>query len=173
MDNIDFRKKAGKLHGLSLCSMLITAAFVIGAVLLTLFFRTDINGVMSIAADAEASLWLCFAMLILAAALCVIMPAARVLTLVFSALSGAAAALISYFYSEVTIFSTEFFALCGVIFIFSAAFSCASENAFMLSVKLRELVRTDRRSRYELNLFCVLFAALMFAAIISAVLFTM
>ena len=173
MDNIDFRKKAGKLHGLPLGSMLTTAAFAVGAVLLALFFRTDLNGVMSITAGEGASLWLCFALLILAAALCVIMPAARVLTVVFAALSGASAALISYSYSEVTVFSTEFFALCGVIFVFSAALSCASENAFALSAKLRALVRADRKLRYELNLFCVLFAALMLAAIIAAALFTM
>ena len=119
---------------------------------------------MSISTCAVTDLWLCFALLILAQALCIIMPCARVLTAVFAVLTGADAELISYSYSE-------FFALFGVIFAFSAAGVYACDRAFTLSPKLRAFIRADRRLRYELNLFCAVFAALMLAAIVSAALF--
>ncbi|MCF7628284.1 hypothetical protein L3K73_14105, partial [Holdemanella sp. SCCA2] len=96
---------------------------------------------------------------------------ARVLTAVFAVLTGADAELISYSYSEFALFSPEFFALFGVIFAFSAAGVYACDRAFTLSPKLRAFIRTDRRLRYELNLFCAVFAALMLAAIVSAALF--
>ncbi len=47
----------------------------------------------------------------------------------------------------------------------------ACDRAFTLSPKLRAFIRADRRLRYELNLFCSVFAALMLAAIVSAALF--
>ena len=68
-------------------------------------------------------------------------------------------------------FSPEFFALCGVVFAFSAAAVYACDRAFTLSPKLRAFIRADRRLRYELNLFCAVFAALMLAAIVSVALF--
>ena len=68
-------------------------------------------------------------------------------------------------------FSPEFFALCGVVFAFSAADVYASDSAFALSPKLRAFIRADRRLRYEINLFCAVFAALMLAAIVSVALF--
>lgn len=171
MDNIDLRKKSGALHAFPLGTALVSAAFALGAASLTLLLRSDSSGVMSISTYAITDLWLCFALLILAQALCIIMPCARVLTVAFAALAGADAALISYSYSEFVLFSPEFFALCGVIFVFSAACVYACDRAFTLSTKLRAFIRADRRLRYELNLFCALFAALMLAAIVSAALF--
>lgn len=47
----------------------------------------------------------------------------------------------------------------------------ACDSAFTLSPKLRAFIRADRRLRYELNLFCAVFAALMLAAIVSVALF--
>ena len=69
--------------------------------------------------------------------------------------------LISYSYSKFALFSPEFFALCGVVFVLSAAAVYTCDSAFTLSPKLRAFIRADRRLRYELNLFCAVFAALM------------
>ena len=171
MDNIDLRKKPGAFNAFPLGTALVSAAFALGAVSLTLLLRSDSSSVMSISTCAVTDLWLCFALLILAQALCIIMPCARVLTAVFAVLTGADAELISYSYSEFALFSPEFFALCGVIFAFSAAGVYACDRAFTLSPKLRAFIRADRRLRYELNLFCSVFAALMLAAIVSAALF--
>ncbi len=171
MDNIDLRKKPGAFNAFPLGTALVSAAFALGAVSLTLLLRSDSSSVMSISTCAVTDLWLCFALLILAQALCIIMPCARVLTAVFAVLSGADAELISYSYSEFALFSPEFFALFGVIFVFSAAGVYACDRAFTLSPKLRAFIRADRRLRYELNLFCSVFAALMLAAIVSAALF--
>lgn len=171
MDNIDLRKKSGVSHAFPLGTALVSAAFALGAVSLTLLLRSDSRGVMSISRYAVTDLWLCFALLVLAQALCIIMPCTRVLTAVFAVLAGADAELISYSYSEFALFSPEFFALCGVIFVFSAAGVYACDRAFTLSPKLRAFIRADRRLRYELNLFCAVFAALMLAAVISAALF--
>lgn len=171
MDNIDLRKKSGASRAFPLGTALVSAAFALGAVSLTLLLRSDSSSVMSISTCAVTDLWLCFALLILAQALCIIMPCARVLTAVFAVLTGADAELISYSYSEFALFSPEFFALFGVIFAFSAAGVYACDRAFTLSPKLRAFIRADRRLRYELNLFCSVFAALMLAAIISAALF--
>ena len=171
MDNIDLRKKPGAFNAFPLGTALVSAAFALGAVSLTLLLRSDSSSVMSISTCAVTDLWLCFALLILAQALCIIMPCARVLTAVFAVLTGADAELISYYYSGLTLFSPEFFALFGVIFAFSAAGVYACDRAFTLSPKLRAFIRADRRLRYELNLFCAVFAALMLAAIVSAALF--
>lgn len=171
MDNIDLRKKPGAFNAFPLGTALVSAAFALGAVSLTLLLRSDSSSVMSISTYAVTDLWLCFALLILAQALCIIMPCARVLTAVFAVLTGADAELISYSYSEFALFSPEFFALFGVIFAFSAAGVYACDRAFTLSPKLRAFIRADRRLRYELNLFCAVFAALMLAVIVSAALF--
>ena len=171
MDNIDLRKKPGAFNAFPLGTALVSEAFALGAVSLTLLLRSDLSSVMSISTCAVTDLWLCFALLILAQALCIIMPCARVLTAVFAVLTGADAELISYSYSEFALFSPEFFALCGVVFAFSAADVYASDSAFALSPKLRAFIRADRRLRYEINLFCAVFAALMLAAIVSAALF--
>lgn len=171
MDNIDLRKKSGASRAFPLGTALVSAAFALGSVSLTLLLRSDSSSVMSISTCAVTDLWLCFALLILAQALCIIMPGARMLTAVLAVLSGADAVLISYYYSGLTLFSPEFFALCGVIFAFSAADVYASDSAFALSPKLRAFIRADRRLRYELNLFCAVFAALILAAIFSAMLF--
>lgn len=171
MDNIDLRKKPGAFNAFPLGTALVSAAFALGAVSLTLLLRSDSSSVMSISTCAVTDLWLCFALLILAQALCIIMPCARVLTAVFAVLTGADAELISYSYSEFALFSPEFFALCGVVFAFSAADVYASDSAFALSPKLRAFIRADRRLRYEINLFCAVFAALMLAAIVSVALF--
>lgn len=171
MDNIDLRKKSGASRAFPLGTALVSAAFALGAASLTLLLRSDSSGVMSISTYDVTDLWLCFALLVLAQALCIIMPCARVLTAVLAVLSGADAVLISYYYSGLTLFSPEFFALCGVIFAFSAADVYASDSAFALSPKLRAFIRADRRLRYEINLFCAVFAALMLAAIVSVALF--
>lgn len=171
MDNIDLRKKPGAFNAFPLGTALVSAAFALGAVSLTLLLRSDSSSVMSISTCAVTDLWLCFALLILAQALCIIMPCACVLTAVFAVLTGADAELISYSYSEFALFSPVFFALFGVIFVFSAAGVYACDRAFTLSPKLRAFIRADRRLRYELNLFCSVFAALMLAAIVSAALF--
>lgn len=171
MDNIDLRKKPGAFNAFPLGTALVSAAFALGAVSLTLLLRSDSSSVMSISTCAVTDLWLCFALLILAQVLCIIMPCARVLTAVFAVLTGADAELISYSYSEFALFSPEFFALFGVIFAFSSAGVYACDRAFTLSPKLRAFIRADRRLRYELNLFCAVFAALMLAAIVSAALF--
>lgn len=171
MDNIDLRKKPGAFNAFPLGTALVSAAFALGAVSLTLLLRSDSSSVMSISTCAVTDLWLCFALLVLAQALCIIMPCASVLTAVFAVLTGADAELISYSYSEFALFSPEFFALFGVIFAFSAAGVYACDRAFTLSPKLRAFIRADRRLRYELNLFCSVFAALMLAAIVSAALF--
>ena len=171
MDNIDLRKKSGASRAFPLGTALVSAAFALGAASLTLLLRSDSSGVMSISTCAVTDLWLCFALLVLAQALCIIMPGARVLTAVLAVLSGADAVLISYYYLGLTLFSPEFFALCGVIFAFSAADVYASDSAFALSPKLRAFIRADRRLRYEINLFCAVFAALMLAAIVSVALF--
>ena len=149
MDNIDLRKKSGASRAFPLGTALVSAAFALGAASLTLLLRSDSSGVMSISTYDVTDLWLCFALLVLAQALCIIMPCACVLTL----------------------FSPEFFALCGVVFAFSAADVYASDSAFALSPKLRAFIRADRRLRYEINLFCAVFAALMLAAIVSVALF--
>lgn len=171
MDNIDLLKKPGAFNAFPLGTALVSAAFALGAVSLTLLLRSDSSSVMSISTCAVTDLWLCFALLILVQALCIIMPCARILTAVFAVLTGADAELISYSYSEFALFSPEFFALFGVIFAFSAAGVYACDRAFTLSPKLRAFIRADRRLRYELNLFCAVFAALMLAAIVSAALF--
>ena len=171
MDNIDLRKKSGASRAFPLGTALVSAAFALGAASLTLLLRSDSSGVMSISTYDVTDLWLCFALLVLAQALCIIMPGARVLTAVLAVLSGADAVLISYYYLGLTLFSPEFFALCGVIFAFSAADVYASDSAFALSPKLRAFIRADRRLRYEINLFCAVFAALMLAAIVSVALF--
>ena len=171
MDNIDLRKKPGAFNAFPLGTALVSAAFALGAVSLTLLLRSDSSSVMSISTCAVTDLWLCFALLILAQALCIIMPCACVLTAVLAVLSGADAVLISYSYSKFALFSPEFFALCGVVFAFSAAAVYACDRAFTLSPKLRAFIRADRRLRYELNLFCAVFAALMLAAIVSVALF--
>lgn len=171
MDNIDLRKKPGAFNAFPLGTALVSAAFALGAASLTLLLRSDSSGVMSISTYDVTDLWLCFVLLVLAQALCIIMPGARMLTAVLAVLSGADAVLISYYYSGLTLFSPEFFALCGVIFAFSAADVYASDSAFALSPKLRAFIRADRRLRYELNLFCAVFAALILAAIFSAMLF--
>ena len=171
MDNIDLRKKSGASRAFPLGTALVSAAFALGAASLTLLLRSDSSGVMSISTYDVTDLWLCFALLVLAQALCIIMPCACVLTAVLAVLSGADAVLISYYYSGLTLFSPEFFALCGVIFAFSAADVYASDSAFALSPKLRAFIRADRRLRYEINLFCAVFAALMLAAIVSVALF--
>lgn len=171
MDNIDLRKKSGASRAFPLGTALVSAAFALGAASLTLLLRSDSSGVMSISTYDVTNLWLCFALLVLVQALCIIMPCARVLTAVLAVLSGADAVLISYYYSGLTLFSPEFFALCGVIFAFSAADVYASDSAFALSPKLRAFIRADRRLRYEINLFCAVFAALMLAAIVSVALF--
>ena len=100
MDNIDLRKKPGAFNAFPLGTALVSAAFALGAVSLTLLLRSDSSSVMSISTCAVTDLWLCFALLILAQALCIIMPCARVLTAVFAVLTGADAELISYSYSE-------------------------------------------------------------------------
>lgn len=171
MDNIDLRKKSGASRAFPLGTALVSAAFALGAASLTLLLRSDPSGVMSISTYDVTDLWLCFALLVLAQALCIIMPCACMLTAVLAVLSGADAVLISYYYSGLTLFSPEFFALCGVIFAFSAADVYASDSAFALSPKLRAFIRADRRLRYEINLFCAVFAALMLAAIVSVALF--
>ena len=171
MDNIDLRKKSGASRAFPLGTALVSAAFALGAASLTLLLRIVSSGVMSISTYDVTNLWLCFALLVLVQALCIIMPCARVLTAVLAVLSGADAVLISYYYSGLTLFSPEFFALCGVIFAFSAADVYASDSAFALSPKLRAFIRADRRLRYEINLFCAVFAALMLAAIVSVALF--
>lgn len=171
MDNIDLRKKSGASRAFPLGTALVSAAFALGAASLTLLLRSDSSGVMSISTYDVTDLWLCFALLVLAQALCIIMPGACMLTAVLAVLSGADAVLISYYYSGLTLFSPEFFALCGVIFAFSAADVYASDSAFALSPKLRAFIRADRRLRYEINLFCAVFAALMLAAIVSVALF--
>lgn len=171
MDNIDLRKKPGAFNAFPLGTALVSAAFALGAVSLTLLLRSDSSSVMSISTCAVTDLWLCFALLILAQALCIIMPCAHVLTAIFAVLTGADAELISYSYSKFALFSPDFFALFGVIFAFSAAGVYACDRAFTLSPKLRAFIRADRRLRYELNLFCAVFAALMLAAIVSAALF--
>lgn len=171
MDNIDLLKKPGAFNAFPLGTALVSAAFALGAVSLTLLLRSDSSSVMSISTCAVTDLWLCFALLILVQALCIIMPCARILTAAFAVLTGADAELISYSYSEFALFSPEFFTLFGVIFAFSAAGVYACDRAFTLSPKLRAFIRADRRLRYELNLFCAVFAALMLAAIVSAALF--
>ena len=164
MDNIDLRKKSGASRAFPLGTALVSAAFALGAASLTLLLRSDSSGVMSISTYDVTDLWLCFALLVLAQALCIIMPCACVLTTVLAVLSGADAVLISYSYSKFALFSPEFFA-------FSAADVYASDSAFALSPKLRAFIRADRRLRYEINLFCAVFAALMLAAIVSVALF--
>lgn len=173
MDNIDLRKKSWTSRAFPLGTALVSAAFALGAASLTLLLRSDSSGVMSISTYDVTDLWLCFALLVLAQALCIIMPGARMLTAVLAVLSGADAVLISYSYSKFALFSPEFFALCGVIFAFSAADVYASDSAFALSPKLRAFIRADRRLRYEINLFCAVFAALMLAAIVSVALFVL
>ncbi len=173
MDNIDLRKKSGASRAFPLGTALVSAAFALGAASLTLLLRSDSSGVMSISTYDVTDLWLCFALLVLAQALCIIMPCACVLTTVLAVLSGADAVLISYSYSKFALFSPEFFALCGVVFAFSAAAVYACDRAFTLSPKLRAFIRADRRLRYELNLFCAVFAALILAAIFSAMLFVL
>lgn len=173
MDNIDLRKKSWTSRAFPIGTALVSAAFALGAASLTLLLRSDSSGVMSISTYDVTDLWLCFALLVLAQALCIIMPGARMLTAVLAVLSGADAVLISYSYSKFALFSPEFFALCGVIFDFSAADVYASDSAFALSPKLRAFIRADRRLRYEINLFCAVFAALMLAAIVSVALFVL
>ena len=168
MDNIDLRKKSGASRAFPLGTALVSAAFALGAASLTLLLRSDSSGVMSISTYDVTDLWLCFALLVLAQALCIIMPCARVMTVAI-----ADAVLISYSYSKFALFSPEFFALCGVVFVFSAAAVYACDSAFTLSPKLRAFIRADRRLRYELNLFCAVFAALILAAIFSAMLFVL
>ena len=105
MDNIDLRKKSGASRAFPLGTALVSAAFALGAASLTLLLRSDSSGVMSISTYDVTNLWLCFALLVLAQALCIIMPCACVLTAVLAVLSGADAVLISYSYSKFALFS--------------------------------------------------------------------
>lgn len=84
MDNIDLRKKSGASRAFPLGTALVSAAFALGAASLTLLLRSDSSGVMSISTYDVTNLWLCFALLVLAQALCIIMPCACVLTAVLA-----------------------------------------------------------------------------------------
>ena len=83
MDNIDCAKKSGASRAFPLGTALVSAAFALGAAL-TLLLRSDSSGVMSISTYDVTDLWLCFALLVLAQALCIIMPGACMLTAVLS-----------------------------------------------------------------------------------------
>ncbi len=171
MDNIDLRKKAGISPDLSLSLPLITAAFILGAVCTAMLRMSLYEDIMSIGQAARVSGWVCLSALLFAAAACVVMPAARVLSALLSAVCGAAAVCMSYLYSDLKLFSTEFFAFAAVMLAFTAAFAYASARVFVLSPKLRSFISTDRRLRRELNVFCAVSAALTLLSLASAAVF--
>ncbi len=171
MDNIDLRRKTGISTDFSLSLMLITGAFILGAVCMAMLRMPLYENIMSIRQAVKMSGWICLAALLFADAACAVMPAARVFCVLLSAACGSAAACISYLYSESKLFSTDFFAFAAVVLAFSAATAYVSDCVFTLAPKLRGFIRADRRLRHELNMFCAVSAALMLTAFVSAAVF--
>ncbi len=171
MDNYDLRKKDGFIPGFGLGLMLAAAAFAVGCCCTALLRIPPATDVMSIGMTAKAAVWIVLTAFLAADAACIVMPAARVLSILLSSVCGAAAACMSYMYSSLKLFSSEFFAFTAVIFAFSAAVAYVSDRIFALSPKLRSVIRTDRRLRRELNIFCAVSSALAIAAIAAAAAF--
>ncbi len=171
MDNYDLRKKDGFIPDFGLGLMLTAAAFAVGCCCTALLRMAPVTDVMSIGMTEKAAVWIALAAFLSAESACIVMPAARVLSILLSAVCGAAAACISYMYSSLKLFSSEFFAFAAVIFTLSAAVAYVSDRVFVLSPKLRSVIRTDRRLRRELNIFCAVSSALALAAIAAAAAF--
>ncbi len=168
MDNTDLRRKTGFKPDFGWALMLMTAAFALGAAAPAVLGETFIPGIMSIGGPAEVLGWISLAALLFAECAFIVMPLSRVLTVLFSAAAGALAGILSYLYSGLKLFSDDYFALAAAIFAFSACSAYISERVFTLSPKLRSLIRSDRRLRYELDLLCGLSAALVSAALACA-----
>ena len=168
MDNTDLRKNAGISPAFTLSLMLITAAFALGAASAALLIGNAADSIMSIRRPAQMSAWICLAALLFADAACLVIPAARVFSVILSAVCGAVTALISYLYSDLKLFSAEFFMFAAVIFAFAVAVTYVSDRVFALSPKLRTFICSDRKLRYELNAYSAVSAVLILAALIFA-----
>ena len=171
MDSINLRRKVSISQSFTPSLMIITAAFVLGAVFTILFREAIMDDIMSILQSAGLIGWICLATLIFADTACIVMPAARVLSTLFAAAFGAMTLAMSYLHASLKLFSSEFFVFAAVIFLFSVAITYVSDRIFALSPKLRTFIRSDHKLRYEINVFNAVSVALMLAAIISAAVF--
>lgn len=171
MDNVNLRKKVGVSSEFALSLILITASFALGAVSAVLLREQAAESIMSIRQTARIPAWLSLAALLFADAACLVMPVASVLNLLLSAIFGALMTFVSYLYSDLKLFSTEFFAFAAVAFAFAVAVTYVSDRVFTLSPKLRTFIRGDRKLLRELNVFNAVSAALMMAAVVSAAVF--
>ena len=170
MDNVNLRKKVGISSAFALSLVLIAVLFALGAVAAVLLREQAAESIMSIRQTARISVWLSLAALLFADAACLVMPAACVLSVLFSAIFGALMTFVSYLYSDLKLFSTGFFMFAAVVFSFAVAVTYVSDRVFTLSPKLRTFIRGDRRLLRELNVFNAVSAALVLAAVISAAL---
>lgn len=171
MDNINLRKIAGFSPAFTLSLMLITAAFALGAVSAALLIWNAADSIMSIRQSAQISAWICLVALLFAAAACLVIPSARALSVLVSAACGAVIEIISYLYSDLKLFSADFFIFIALIFTFTVAITYISDCVFALSPKLRAFIRADHKLRHELNVFSSVSLVLILAAIIFAAMF--
>ncbi len=171
MDNIDLRRKVVISPAFTLSLRLITAAFVLGTVSAALLCGSFAESIMSIGKSARISAWLCLATLLFADAACLITPASRVICVLLSAAFGGVTAFISYLYADVKLLTSEFFIFAAVIFAFTVSITYVSDRVFVLSPKLRTVIRSDHKLRYELKAFNAVSGALVLTAIISAAVF--
>ena len=96
MDSINLRRKVGISQSFTPSLMIITAAFVLGAVFTILFREAIMDDIMSILQSAGLIGWICLATLIFADTACIVMPVARVLSTLFAAAFGAMTAFSRY-----------------------------------------------------------------------------
>lgn len=171
MDDINLSGKPFVLRGLKPGFPITAAAFILGAAAVGIMRGKIINCVMSIIGQNPIVIWLCLLTLVIAITASVIMPAARVIAVLFSTLCGTVAALISYVYSSLKLFSADFFAFSAVVFLFTSAIAYISDCVFTLAPKLRSFVCADRRLRVKLNVFCAAAAAFVVASAAASALF--
>lgn len=171
MDNVYLRKKAGTSSDFALILILIAASFVLGAVSAVLLREQTAESIMSIRQTARISVWICLAALLFADTACIVMPAARALSVLISAIFGALMTLASYLYADSKLFSTVFLMFTAVIFVFATAITYVSDRIFVMSPKLRSVIYSDRKLLHELNVFNIIMASLMLTAVVSAALF--
>lgn len=171
MDDVNLRKIVGVSSDFAFSLVLIAVSFALGAASVVLLREHVAESIMSIGQTLKISVWLCLMALLFADTACIVMPAARAISVLISAMYGAAAALTAYLYSDLKLFSTEFFLFAAVIFAFTVAITYVSERVFALSIKMRTSVRADRKLGRELNTFNAFSTALVLAAIVSAAAF--
>lgn len=168
MDNVNLRKKVGVSSEFALSLILIAVSFTLGAASAVLLREQAAESIMSIRQTVRISVWLSLAALLFADAACLVMPVASVLSVLLSAIFGALMTFVSYLYSDLKPFSTEFFMFAAVVFVFAVAVTYVSDRVFTLSPKLRTFIHGDRKLLRELNVFNAVSTVLMLATVISA-----